>query len=192
MKPLLLLLLAAWPAAAQVELRLTFGMLQKVIAAQVFTDEGRRYVRGDKQQRCNFAYLENPRLGEADGRLVVRARFSGRSALNLLGQCVGLGDSFDVVIQMTPYADGSVFRFRDVEVASEAKRGVYSRAVCKALTETLPRVLVYDFAPDFKRALEAEQPGVPYRKSVENLAVQSLRVAPDAVVLRLGLKLTLE
>lgn len=188
----LLFLLAAWPAAAQVELHLTFGVLQKVIAAQVFTEDGRRYVKGSKEQRCNFAYLENPRLGEDGGRLLVRARFSGRSALNVLGQCVGLGDSFDVLIHMTPYADGSIFRLRDVRVASDGKRGVYSRAVCKALGETLPRVLVYDFAPDFKRALEAEQPGVPYRKTVDNLAVQSLRIAADAVVLQLDLKLTLQ
>ena len=73
-------MLAAWPALAQVELHLTFGVLQKVIAAQVFTDQGRKYVKGSKDKRCSFAYLENPRVGEADGRLLVRAKFSGRSA----------------------------------------------------------------------------------------------------------------
>ena len=187
----LLLLGTAWPALAQVELHLTFGVLQKVIGAQVFTEDGRKYVKGGKDKRCSFAYLENPRVGEADGRLVVRAKFSGRSAMTVLGQCVGLGDSFDVVVRMTPYAENSLLRLREVEVTSDGKRGMYARAVCKQLAATIPRVLVYDFAPDFKRALEAEQPGVPFRKSVDDLVVQAMSVSKEALVLQLGLKLTL-
>ena len=187
----LLLLATAWSAPAQVELHLTFGVLQKVIGAQVFTEDGRKYVRGGKDKRCSFAYLENPRVGEADGRLVVRAKFSGRSAMTVLGQCVGMGDSFDVVVRMTPYADKSLLRLREVEVTSDGKRGMYARAVCKQLAATIPRVLIYDFAPDFKRALEAEQPGVPFRKNVDDLIVQAMRVSKEALVLQLGLKLTL-
>ncbi len=187
----LVLVLAAWPVMAQVELHLTFGVLQKVIGQQVFTEDGRKYVKGSKEKRCSFAYLENPRVGEADGRLVVRARFSGRSALNVLGQCVGLGDSFEVVVRMSPYAEKSILRLREVEVVSDGKRGVYARAVCKGLAETIPRVLVYDFGPDFKRALEAENPGVPFKKTVDDLVVQGMRVSKEALVLQLGLKLTL-
>ena len=187
----LLYLATAWPACAQLELHLTFGVLQKTIGAQVFAEDGRRYVKGNKDRRCSFAYLENPRVGEADGRLVVRAKFSGRSAMNVLGQCVGLGDSFDVIVRMTPYAEKSLLRIREVEVSSDGKRGMYARAVCKQLAATIPRVLIYDFAPDFKRALEAEQPGLPFRKSVEDISVQELRVSKEALVLQLGLKLTL-
>jgi len=188
---MLLYLFSVLPAFAQVELHLTFGVLQKVIGAQVFTEDGRRYVKGSKEKRCSFAYLENPRVGEADGRLLVRAKFSGRSALTVLGQCVGVGDSFDVLIRMTPYAEKSLLRLREVEVASDGKKGIYARAVCKALAETIPRVLVYDFGPDFKRALEAEQPGVPFKKSVDKMTVQGIRVSKEALVLHLGLQLTL-
>ena len=92
---------------------------------------------------------------------------------------------------MTPYADKSVLKLQNVEVSSDGRNGMYSRAVCKALAETIPRVLVYDFAPDFKRALEAEQPGIPFRKSVDNFAVQTMSVSREALVLQLGLKLTL-
>ena len=187
----LLFVLGAWPALAQVELAITFGVLQKAVAAQVFTEDGRRYVKGGKDKGCSYAYLENPRVSESDGRLLVRAKFSGRSSFNVLGKCVGIGDSFDVMIRMTPYADKTILRLRDVEVASDGKRGVYARAVCKALAETLPRVLVYDFGPDFKRTLETEQPGVAYRKHVENLMVQSLQVSKEALVLQLALRLTL-
>ena len=186
-----ILLASAWPALAQVELHLTFGVLETVIGAQVFTDDGRRYVKGSKDKRCSFAYLETPRLSEADGRLVVRAKFSGRNAMTLFGQCVGLGDSFDVVIRMTPYAEKSLLRIRQVEVTSDGKRGVYARGVCKQLAATIPRVLIYDFAPEFKRALEAEQTGAPFQKSVDDLIVQAINVSKEALVLQLGFKMTI-
>ena len=92
---------------------------------------------------------------------------------------------------MTPYAEKSLLRIREVDVTGDAKRGMYARAVCKQLAATIPRVLIYDFAPDFKRALEAEQPGVPFRKSVDDIVVQAMSVSKEALVLQLGLKLTL-
>jgi hypothetical protein len=188
----LLVLANAWPALGQVELHLTFGVLQKIIAAQVFTEDGRKYVKGSKDKRCSFAYLENPWIGEGEGRLVVRARFSGRSAFTIFGQCVGNGDSFDVVVRMTPYAEKSFLRVREVHVTTDGNAGLYARAVCRRLEATIPRVLIYDIAPEFKRALELEQPGIPFRKSVDDLIVEAIRVSKEALVMQLGLRLTLQ
>ena len=60
--------------------------------------EGRRYVQGDQSNKCNFAYLEKPQIQGEAGRLRIRARFTGRTSLNMLGQCVGLGDEFNLVV----------------------------------------------------------------------------------------------
>jgi hypothetical protein len=111
--------------------------------------------------------------------------------MTVFGQCVDLGDSFDVLVRMRPYAEKSLLRIREVEVTSDGKRGMYARAVCKQLAATIPRVLTYDFAPDFKRALEAEQTGVPFKKKVDDLIVQAISVSKEALVLQLGLKLTI-
>src|SRR5436190_8154537 len=92
---LLTLFLALPPAAAAVEMHIQFGALERMLTEQVFTQEGRRYVRGGKSTRCNFAYLEKPQVHGEGGRLSIRAKFTGRSALNMLGQCVGMGDAFD-------------------------------------------------------------------------------------------------
>ena len=37
----------------------------------------RRYVYDDKNNKCNLAYLEKPRVQGQDGKLRMRARFSG-------------------------------------------------------------------------------------------------------------------
>ena len=43
------------------------------------------------------------------GRLRIRAKFTGRSALNVIGQCVGLGGAFPVVVTATPqYRAGNI------------------------------------------------------------------------------------
>src|ERR1019366_9160803 len=93
--------LAAGPSFG-VELQLYFSALQRILAGQVFTEEGRLYVRGDRKNKCNFAYLEKPAVSADSGRLVIRARFSGRSSQSLFGRCFGMGDSFDVLIGANP------------------------------------------------------------------------------------------
>src|SRR3954447_3708957 len=96
-------------SASAVDIRIQFGALERMLAEQVFTQEGRRYVRGTKTDRCNFAYLEKPEVRGESGRLRMKAHFTGRSALNLVGQCVGMGDAFDAVITAAPvYKSGAV------------------------------------------------------------------------------------
>ena len=69
-----------------------------MLARQVFTQDGRRYVHNDKTNKCNFAYLEKPQVRGGGGKLNIRARFTGRSAVNMFGQCVGLA-TFPLKIQ---------------------------------------------------------------------------------------------
>lgn len=101
----LLTLLCLAPAARAIELRIQFAALERMLGEQVFTQDGRRYVHNDQANKCNFAYLEKPRVQGQDGKLRMRARFSGRSALNMFGRCVGLGDAFEVIITALPPVD---------------------------------------------------------------------------------------
>jgi hypothetical protein len=185
------LLLAACAAHA-VELHLSFGALERMLAEQVFTQEGRRYVRGDKANRCNFAYLESPRVGAGSGKLRIRARFSGRSSLNMLGQCVGLGDAFDVVVDARPQYKSGTIRLADVVVSSDGKTGFYIRRVCAALQSSLARDFAYPLEIEARNLLEnaGVQPG--YKRELRNFTVPEIRIAPDAVVLVLDFQLAVK
>src|SRR5678810_47868 len=102
----LLLVVFAAPACA-VELHIQFAALERLLTEQAFTEDGRRYVKGSKSNKCNFAFLEKPHVHGQEGHLRIRARFSGRKSLNMFGQCVGVGDAFQVVIAAVPqYKDG--------------------------------------------------------------------------------------
>jgi hypothetical protein len=137
----ILLLLAIAGTARAVEIHLQFGALERMLADQVFTQEGRRYVQGAKTSKCNFAYLEKPQVRGDAGRLRIRAHFSGRAALNVIGQCVGLGDAFDVLITAVPVYKNGALSLQEVKAASDGKTSYYIRKVCAAMETSL----VHDF-----------------------------------------------
>ena len=183
MVALLLMAVCQRPARA-VELHLQFGALERMIAEAVFTQDGRRYVYHDKSNKCNFAYLEKPRIEGVDGRLRIRAKFTGRSALNLIGQCVGLGDAFMVVVTATPqYRDGNIV-LQNVAATSESKTGIYIRRVCPILGASLARDFKYPLAAEAKRILEdsSGQPG--YKRELHDFQVPAIRVTTDALLIQ--------
>lgn len=188
---LALFVLAAAQAGA-VELHIQFGALERMIGKQVFTDDGRKYVRGNAKTRCNFAYLEHPQIEGADGILRIRAKFTGRSALNMLGQCVGLGDDFTVLIAARPlYRDGYI-GLANVNATSADKTGFYIRRVCIALASSLARDFRYPLAAEAQKALEDPGAQPEYRRELRKFRVPDIRVTADALVLEVDFELTVK
>jgi hypothetical protein len=174
------------------ELQIQYTALSKILAQQVFTQDGRKYVRGDKDQRCNFAYLEHPEISGNNGHLWIRARFTGRSARNFLGRCVGLGDSFDLQIFASPYYHDNVIGFKNVRVESVNKDGIYIRLVRNALAMSLANDFKYRLFDDAKHMLETKQEPLPITQELQSFQVRDIRVTGDALVLNLDFTLTVK
>jgi hypothetical protein len=189
-RALALILLAAAQAGA-VELHIQFGALERMLSKQVFTDDGRKYVHGNAKTRCNFAYLEHPQIQGADGLLHIRAKFTGRSALNMFGQCVGLGDAFTVMIAARPqYRDGNIGL---ANVTANADRsGFYIRKVCAALSASLGRDFRYPLATEAQKALEDPGTQPDYHRELRAFRVPDIRVTPDALVIVVDFELTVK
>lgn len=183
-----LMLVSAYPSFA-VELQLYFSALQRILADQIFTQDGRLYMRGNKQNKCSFAYLENPSVSADGGRLNIRARFSGRSAQNFFGRCFGLGDSFDVLIGAVPqYRDGAL-ALREVRVDSPGRDGFYIRRVRATMTDSLSKQFKYNLGSDAKRILEEAKPNSPLRQELRHFDVREIRVLQDSIVVVLDFQL---
>ena len=188
---LLAALLCLAPGARAVELHVQFGALERMLADQVFTQEGRRYLHGSRSAKCNFAYLEKPRIQGNAGRLEIHARFTGRSAANLLGQCVGLGDAFDLTITAAPrYRDGNI-GLKDVLVVSDHKDGFYIRRVCAVMKTSLERDFRYSINPAAQKLLEDPGGQPAYQRELRNFNVTGIRVTGEALVLVLDFELTI-
>ena len=176
--------------AAELELR--YNALEKIISEQVFTQEGRRYVRGTPKTKCQFAYLEAPHIGVADnGLLRVTARFSGRTALDVFGRCVGLGDSFDLAIIATPVARHGAMGFKDVNITT-TKDSYYIRRVRAALTQAFAKDIKIDLQEQAKKIVEQTREGAPYQVQLASFELTDVRVEREALVLVVGFRLVVK
>jgi len=188
---ILFLLVLVGPLGA-VEFEVQFGALERLLGQQVFNQDGRKYVRGNQKTRCNFAYLEHPQIHGEQGRLWIHARFTGRSAVNMFGQCVGLGDAFDVAVAARPeYRDGNL-GLADVAVTSPGKAGFYIRRVCAALAASLGREFRYPLAAQARKVLEDPGAQPDYRRELRNFRVSAIGVTGDALVLTVDFELTVK
>ena len=189
-----LLLVSAIPAwAADLELR--YPAIERVIAGQLFSQDGRLYVRGNKSTRCKFAYLESPHVGAVDGRLRVSARFSGRTALDMMGACVGLGDSFDFTMIASPIVKNGALAFKDVSV-STPRDSFYIRRVRLALIDSFSRDFKIEVRDQARRLLEQPptqaSPQPLYQRELASFDLRDVRVQPDALVLVMDFRLVVK
>jgi hypothetical protein len=183
-------------AAADIELR--YPALERLIADQLFTQDGRRYVRGTPAAHCQYAYLEAPRLsaaagadGVANGRLKITAKFSGRSAMDVLGRCVGMGDSFDLTIVASPVARKGAIAMDDVRVTT-VKDSYYIRRVRAALTESFGKEFKIDVRDQAKKLLEQPTGNSSYKQELDDFDLSAVRVTPEALVLVVEFKLVVK
>ncbi|MEO8050410.1 MAG: hypothetical protein ABI833_08365 [Acidobacteriota bacterium] len=181
----------AWCA----ELELRYAAIERVIADQLFSQDGRLYMRGNKTTRCKFAYLESPHVGAADGRLRVSARFSGRTALDMLGGCMGLGDSFDFTMIASPVVKNGALALKEVNV-STPRDSFYIRRVRQALTSSFSRDFKIEVRDQARRLLEQTPsqlaPKPLYQRELASFDLRDVRVQPDALVLVMDFRLVVK
>jgi hypothetical protein len=183
------LVLALTAPALPADLEIRYSALERMVAAQMFTQEGRRYVRGNQTAKCQYAYLEAPKLSAASGRLQVAARFSGRSAMDLFSRCVGMGDSFDLTISAVPVPRKGAIAFQDTQV-STLKDSYYIRRVRSAMMRSFDQDFKIEIRDQARHLLE--QPastGSVYQQELKDLDLTAIRVTPDALVLVVDFKL---
>jgi hypothetical protein len=176
---------------AESEIHLSFAALERMVAKQLFSGDGRRYVRGDRNAKCNYAWLEKPRVEGEDGRLVIRARFTGRTAWDVFGRCIGLGESFDVKIATVPYFKDGSFGLSQTRAVPESGGGLYVRQVCGSLSSTLNRDFRYPLAADVKRAVEDTATLPEYPRDLRRFDVTRIAITDSAVVLTIDFALAI-
>ncbi|MCU1339469.1 MAG: hypothetical protein JWO19_5050 [Bryobacterales bacterium] len=175
-------------SALPADLEIRYSALERMIAAQMFTQEGRRYVRGNHATKCQYAYLEAPKLSATDSRLRVAARFSGSSALDLFSRCVGMGDSFDLTITAVPVPRKGAIAFQDTQV-STTRDSYYIRHVRSALMRSFDQDFKIEIREQARRLLEQPASGAVYEQELKDLDLTAIRVTPDALVLVVDFKL---
>ncbi len=179
-----LILAAAGANARATEIQLSYAALERLISQQVFTDDGRKYVRGAKETKCAFAYLENPKISGSGEQVAIKAKFTGRSAIDMFGHCVGLGDAFDLTVFGVPYYDKGRVSFKNIAVET-SRDSFYIRRVRQALMQSLSKQFEYNIQTDAKRLLEqaSPDPKALFQREMVRFDVTQIRATPSALVL---------
>ncbi|MEP6961325.1 MAG: hypothetical protein ABI995_04565 [Acidobacteriota bacterium] len=170
------------PALFAVDLELRFDALERLLGEQLFTAEGRTYVKGSKTERCNFAFLEKPKLSAAGDRLQLKVNFSGRTSLDMFGRCVGVGDSFELTLSALPAVRNGVIEFDQVNV-STPRDSFYIRRVRVALAQTLNKNLKIDVVKQTKELIETPRQMGMYQQEIKDVHLSNIRVSSDSLVL---------
>ncbi len=189
----LLAIFCAIPSLAA-DLELRYGALERLVAQQLFTQDGRRYVKGTPAAKCQYAFLEAPHFAavdKAEGRLKISAKFSGRSSLGVFGRCVGMGDSFDLTIQASPVARKGIIVMDNVQVTT-VKDSYYIRRVRQALSDSFAKEFKIDVRDQAKALLEQPRDNSLYQQELTGFDLSDIRVTPDALVLVVEFKLVVK
>ena len=186
-----LLLVAAVLPAMAIELRFEYPAMERMLSQQLFTEDGRRYVQGSGKAKCTFAYLEKPKIGAWNGRMVIQARFVGKAALDVFGKCLGTGDAFDLTLVGTPVYQSGVIALKDVQASANGK-SLYQRRVMKGLEKALTKDIGYPVLHDAKTILEQQRQGQPFKQELSNFEILAVRPTENALVLVLDFVLTVK
>jgi hypothetical protein len=177
---------------AAIELEIRFPLLEKQLAAQLFTQDGRRYVKGGPSNRCNFAYLASPKFASRQGKLLIQARFTGRSSLDVFGKCVGFGDSFDLeILSALETKDGTLLLAKP-EVKSLSRDTFYSRQVVKALQASVADAVRYPIREEIRKILEAGAQSSVYQVKIQRLEIRLVQVLEDSLLVDVDTRLKVE
>ncbi len=174
------------PAFA-VDLEIRFGVLERLASEQLFTAEGRRYVQGSKDQKCRYAFLEQPRLSASGDRLQLKVNFTGKTALGMFGKCVGLGDAFELTVTAKPVASNGTIAFEQF-VVSTPRDSLYIRRVRSALVETLNKNFRLDIMEQARNMIEAPQQVGKFQQEIKDLRLSGVRVSADSLVLAVNFR----
>jgi hypothetical protein len=190
---LCLLSLIVGQLAFALELEIRFPILERNLSKELFTQDGKRYVKGTPQSKCNFAYLANPQFGSRDGKLWIRAKFTGRSSLDVFGKCVGFGDSFDFeVLSNLTTKDGTLLLADPTVKVLKAKDSYYSRQVEKALQRSIGDAVKYPIREEIRKLLAAASAASPYRVTIGKVEIRQMTILKDSLLLDVDTRFVVE
>jgi len=185
----LLVAVAAVPApAGAADVTLSHAAIERLVWRVLLTEEGRAYFEGGPAETCRYAFVQEPKVSGADGRLRVRLLFSGRAGANVAGRCVGAGDTFDIVVSGVPALSAGVVGLDDLRV--EAPDTPYFRLVSGLVERQLRERLRYPLKASLDDIAAATAAAGGFSFSLDRLEMSRVRVDAEAVHVSLDIGLT--
>ena len=169
--------LSSTAAAHAAEIVLEQSAVQKLVVESLFKDKGRYVLQGGA---CS-AWLDNPTVTLANGRVVIRSHLSARIGMDFGDSCAGVDLASWATVSGEPSAQGTTVRLANIRV--EDVGDANTRIVLNSgLAPTLPGALDLDVLKAVRAMLQGA--GGQLQVDVQALNIESVRVADNRLSLR--------
>jgi hypothetical protein len=169
--------LASTAGAHGAEIVLEQSAVQKLVVESLFKDGG-RYVL---QRGACSAWLDNPTVTLATGRVVIRAHLSARVGMDFGDSCAGVDLSSWATVSGAPSAQGTSVRLSDIRI--EDVGDANTRIVLNSgLAPTLPGALDLDVLKAVRSMLQGA--GGQLQVDVQALNIEAVRVVENRLSVR--------
>lgn len=172
---------AAAAAGPLSELTIHNTAIQKMLMNELFIDEGRYHLL--PQTACQYAYVDSPVVSLSQGRVRIKARLSGKVAMEVGDQCVGTrSDVVQVKVSAKPTFSEERLVLTDIRVDEISNEG-YRVLLQQFLASAIPRAVTIDVREGLQRILSDRQS--TYDVSVDRLSVTDIVAEDDQLRARL-------
>jgi hypothetical protein len=167
---------------------LTLGpaSIQKIVAEQLFNQQGRWYLLDNGP--C-YAYFHHPKTHLTRGRLVLDAELAARVGIPFGDGCAGSDVATHVTLSATPAGKGSSMTLNDIRVDHIDDSS--SRDALDVIQKIAPQALPEAFSFDMLTLAGGKSIGagtIPV--TVEQLRILKTETRPDGVMITFDLSLT--
>jgi hypothetical protein len=186
LKLLLLLLLSGAATCQAVDLKISAEALERTLKTQLFaTETGRYYVQGNTHSAC-YAYAQDPSVSFVNDRIVVRVHAHARLGTGVGGSCLGVGFNPVAAVSMVPVAEGETIGFKDGRMEQISDSRELNFLLKPFLNHKVPSSLKVNAANILRELLARSLETTGYRFSLDHLAVESMQVVGNSLVVQLN------
>lgn len=184
----LALAVAARPARA-IEIKVSTQALERTLNQQLFTDNGRYYLRGKPGSAC-YAYAEDPQVSLDGDRVIVHIKAHARMGTSLHGTCVGVGLNTEADVSVVPEAEGESIGFRDARIERLSESRELNFFLEPFLSRKLPQQMKVNAAGLLRQLLSQSTQTTGYKIQLDNLKIHSMQVQGPALAVDFDGKLS--
>ena len=170
--------LAAATAQAA-EVRASFSAIERLLVSSVLKQGGRLYLEGGPEDRCRYAFVQEPKVSGSSGRLVIHFVFSGRAGAQVAGRCVGPGDTIALSVSGVPAYAGGELQLQQLRL--EAPESVYYKLIAGMLQGQLEKRLRFPLRSLLEQGLAGAAAGAPVGLALSAFDVRSVAVEEEGL-----------
>jgi len=173
--------LSASAAAQCAEIVLEQSAVQKLVVQSLFKDNGRFYI----QRGACSAFLENPAVSLAGGRVVIRSHLSARLGMDFGDSCAGVDLASWATVSGAPSAQGTTVRLADIRIEDVGDANT-RLVLASGLVPTLPAAFELDVLQAVRAMLQGANSQL--QVDVQSLRIESVRIVDNRLSVRFDFK----